>query len=320
GYATRAKRMLDWLVSIQLPDGGFEGGMIDQAPKVPVTFNTGQILIGLAAGAERLGSPYDAAMHKAAMWLLGTMDDDGAWRKFPTPFAANGEKAYETHVAWGLLEAARVSKNEAYLEGAMRNIRWALTKQLENGWVMDCCLTEPNAPLTHTLGYYLRGLVEAYRATKDAEVLEAALRTAHGLHGALQEDGYLPGRLDWNFHPTVDWSCLTGTAQIAHSWILLAEATEEWGLYRSAEVALGYVARRVSRDGEADVRGAVKGSYPVDGGYCTLQYPNWATKFFIDAALEFEAAGLRNRSKQGRAAANGAVRNEAELRAMANEQ
>src|SRR3954470_16169285 len=42
----RARRMLDWLVSIQFPDGGFQGGMVGQTPRVPVTFNTGQILLG----------------------------------------------------------------------------------------------------------------------------------------------------------------------------------------------------------------------------------------------------------------------------------
>ena len=40
----RARNMLDWLVSIQLPDGGFQGGLIDSQPVVPVTFNTGQIM------------------------------------------------------------------------------------------------------------------------------------------------------------------------------------------------------------------------------------------------------------------------------------
>jgi len=49
---TRARRMLDWLVSIQFPQGGFQGGMINQTPRVPVTFNTGQILTGLCAGAQ----------------------------------------------------------------------------------------------------------------------------------------------------------------------------------------------------------------------------------------------------------------------------
>ena len=40
----RHRYVLNWLVSIQFPDGGFQGGMIDQTPRVPVTFNTGQIL------------------------------------------------------------------------------------------------------------------------------------------------------------------------------------------------------------------------------------------------------------------------------------
>ncbi|MEG0886145.1 MAG: hypothetical protein RSH52_33445, partial [Janthinobacterium sp.] len=40
----RARRMLDWCVAIQFPAGGFQGGKIDSTPRVPVTFNTGQIL------------------------------------------------------------------------------------------------------------------------------------------------------------------------------------------------------------------------------------------------------------------------------------
>src|SRR5690348_5593583 len=48
----RARRMLDWLASIQFPDGAFQGGMVDQQPRVPATFDTGQILIGLAAGTK----------------------------------------------------------------------------------------------------------------------------------------------------------------------------------------------------------------------------------------------------------------------------
>ncbi|MFA6262632.1 MAG: hypothetical protein WC760_14300, partial [Bacteroidia bacterium] len=46
-FRDRALRMADWLVGIQLPGGGFQGGKIDSVPVVPVTFNTGQILIGL---------------------------------------------------------------------------------------------------------------------------------------------------------------------------------------------------------------------------------------------------------------------------------
>ena len=104
----RARRMLDWLVSIQMPSGAFRGGAIGDSPLVPVTFNTGQILLGLAAGVTEFGAHYRRAMLAAADWLVRTQDSDGCWRKHPTPFAAPGEKTYETHAALGLFEADRV--------------------------------------------------------------------------------------------------------------------------------------------------------------------------------------------------------------------
>ena len=50
----RAQRMLDFLVANQLPDGGFQGSSIGAKHVVPVTFNTGQILLGLASGVQRV--------------------------------------------------------------------------------------------------------------------------------------------------------------------------------------------------------------------------------------------------------------------------
>jgi hypothetical protein len=38
-----------------------------------------------------------------------------------------------------------------------------------------------------------------------------------------------------------------------------------------------------------NVRGALKGSHPIWGGYLFGTYPNWATKFFMDALLLEEA-------------------------------
>jgi hypothetical protein len=71
-YAERARRMIDWLVSIQLPNGGFQGGVVGARPVVPVTFNTGQVLLGLAAGVRRFGD-YHEPMRKAADWLVERM-------------------------------------------------------------------------------------------------------------------------------------------------------------------------------------------------------------------------------------------------------
>jgi hypothetical protein len=281
----RARRMLDWLTSIQFDSGAFQGGTVDARPVVPVTFNTGQILLGLAAGAAAFGAPYDDAMRRAADWLVARQDDDGCWRRDPTPFAEPGEKVYETHVAWGLLEAARVTPSRGYDEAALANIGWALTHQAANGWFRHCCLTDGERPLTHTLGYALRGIVEGYTYSQDQRLLQAAQLTADGLLTAVRPDGFLPGRLRADWSAAVDWSCLTGSVQIACCCLLLYDTTGE-RRYRDAAFALNqFVRRSVRLDAPADIRGGVKGSYPVSGTYGAYEYLNWATKFFIDALL-----------------------------------
>ena len=281
----RGRRMLDWLVSIQLSEGGFQGGMIDQTPVVPVTFNTGQILLGLAYGARRYPAEYGEAMARAADWLTGTQDADGCWRSHPTPFAKPGEKAYETHVAWGLMEAVRTAENAAWRAAALRNVDWALTHQAENGWFDRCCLTDPEHPLTHTLGYVLRGVVEAWRLSGADRYLEAAVRTADGLLGARRADGSLPGRLGRNWSSHADWSCLTGNVQIAACWLLLFPDTGNRRYLEAACAANRFVRRTIRMDGPAETRGGVKGSYPVSGAYGRYEYLNWAAKFAVDAFL-----------------------------------
>ena len=280
----RARRMLDWFVDIQLPDGGFQGGRIDSTPVVPVIFNTGQILLGLAAGEQAFGA-YGEAMRQAADWLVNNQDPDGCWRRFPTPFAEAGEKAYETHVAWGLLEAARIDSSRGYGEAALANVRWALTNQRANGWVAQCCLSDPSKPLTHTLGYFLRGLLEAYRYSGEMDLLAAARRTADGLLSGLGADGRLPGAFYSDWQPGADWVCLTGAVQVAHCWLLLYGYTND-ERYRDAAFKTNcFVRRTINTNGPPEVRGAVKGSFPIDGAYGKYEYLNWAVKFCIDAQM-----------------------------------
>jgi hypothetical protein len=280
----RARRMLDWLVSIQLPDGGFHGGSIGAKPVEPVSFNTGQILLGLASGTREFGD-YRSAMCRAADWLVENQDSDGCWRKHPSPFVAPGEKTYDTHIAWSLLEAARIEPDKPYASAALANVRWALGLQRDNGWFDYCCLTDPLKPLTHTLGYALRGVIEAYRFTNDSAFLQAAMKTADGLLTAIRNDGFLPGRLLQDWHGAVSWACLTGTSQIAHCWLVLYEYTGLAKYLNAASIANQYVRRTVKANGAAETRGAVKGSFPVDGGYGTYQYLNWACKFFVDSNM-----------------------------------
>ncbi|MDZ7829161.1 MAG: hypothetical protein U5K33_06640 [Halofilum sp. (in: g-proteobacteria)] len=283
GLRQRARRMLGWLVSIQFTEGGFQGGKADVAEPVAVTFNTGQILLGLARGAAEFGDPCAEPMHRAARWLADTQDADGCWRRHATPFAKPGEKTYETHVAWGLLEAARVAPDADYGEAGLRNVRWALTKQQDNGWFADCCLSDATRPLTHTIGYALRGIVEAWRFSGDEQFLAAARRTADAIVRVTEPDGRLAGqwRSDWT--PAAEWVCLTGSVQIAHSLLLLHRDTGEERYLDTGCRLNQWVRRTMDLDGPEDVRGGIKGSFPVDGAYGRYEYLNWAAKFFVDS-------------------------------------
>lgn len=282
----RAARMLDWLVSIQLPGGAFQGGMVNEEPIVPVTFNTGQILLGLAAGAEHFGRPaYLDAMTGAADWLTRTQGADGAWRSNPSPFARPGEKAYDTHVAWGLLEAAGVSDNESWAAAALANIDRALTFQRPNGWFASCCLNDPARPLTHTIGYVLRGILEGYGHGGDPRHLAAVRQSADALVDAQREDGALPGRLAEDWSPAADWTCLTGNVQISAVWMMLARISGDTRYLAAARRANRMVRRTIRLDAPPGIAGGVKGSFPIGGEYGRFQLLNWAAKFSIDANL-----------------------------------
>ncbi|WP_395403792.1 hypothetical protein ACHMW6_33820 [Pseudoduganella sp. UC29_106] len=282
----RARRMLDWFVAIQFPEGGFQGGKVDSTPRVPVTFNTGQILIGLAAGAKTYDDPrYMDAMQRAAAWLRDSLDPDGCWRKHPTPFAQPGEKAYETHVSWGLFEADRVAPGKGYGAAGLRQVDWALTKQQPNGWFASNCLNDPAHPLSHTIGYVLRGVLEGHLYSRRPDLLAAAVRTADSLLKAIADDGFLPARMDSDFKPAADFVCLTGSVQIAHCLFLLHQLTGEQRYFEAGQRLTRFVRRTIWLDGPKETLGGVKGSFPINGSYGQWEYLNWAAKFCIDANL-----------------------------------
>ncbi len=282
----RAKRMLDWLVWIQMPGGGFQGGVIGGEPKQPVAFNTGQILLGLAAGEQVFGR-YREALTSAAGWLVQIQARDGGWPAFTSPFASPGAKTFDTHIAWGLFAADQVVPGHGYADAAMANTRWAVAQQSSVGWFSKCCLTDATQPLTHTLGYALRGVLEAHLHTGDRAALESALRCARGMLTALQPNGFLPGRLRSNWSPAAEWACVTGTAQTAYCWLRLFQLTGDSSLLKAGQLANQFVRRTMKFGDNPDTAGAVKASVPVNGDYNGYEYLNWAAKFAIDSfALE----------------------------------
>jgi hypothetical protein len=188
-----------------------------------------------------------------------------------------------------LFEAERVDTGRGYLEAGLKNVQWAIKDLPANGWFDRCSLSGDSPPITHTLGYALRGVLEAHRLAPDPRLIDAAQRTAEGLRTALRHNGFLPGMLDSEWRAAVDWACLTGSAQVALCWMLLADITGRDEYRVAARRVNRYLRRTVLLDGGAELVGAVRGSFPVDGGYGSYEYLNWAAKFTADS-LMFEAA------------------------------
>jgi hypothetical protein len=171
-------------------------------------------------------------------------------------------------------------------------LEWASQHQHADGWFDHCCLTDPSQPLTHTIGYALRGFVEGYRHLRDAKLLERAEWTARSLLGTANGIGFIPGRLTREWMPAARWSCLTGSAQIAHCWLQLYEITGYAPYLEKARTVNRYLRRTVAISGPAGTRGGLRGSFPIYGEYGAYQYLAWAAKFFVDAnALEARIVG-----------------------------
>ena len=155
----------------------------------------------------------------------------------------------------------------------------------KSGWFDSNCLTDPANPLSHTIGYVLRGVLEGHLYSGRPDLLAASVRTADSLLKAIADDGYLPARMDRDFKPAADFVCLTGSVQIAHCLFLLFQLTGEKRYFEAGQRLTRFVRRTIWLDGPKETQGGVKGSFPINGSYGQWEYLNWAAKFCIDANL-----------------------------------
>ena len=282
----RAVEMGEWESKVQMECGAVMGGRLNANP-TPAVFNTGMVLLGWSALYGRRGNTASLrSLRRASEWLLSMQDPDGAWRRGNSQFANPNFTVYNVKAAWGLCEAGRVAQIPEAISSAVRNAEFCLSRQLPNGWYRDCCLVDANRPLLHTIAYTMQGLIGIGVIAVRSDFLEAAARTADSLIGVMDDDGFIPGRIDREFRGTVDWCCLTGTAQTAIVWGRLFQLTGD-PIYRDAmQRANHYLMRHHDVDNpDPRVRGGVPGSWPVWGDYGRLMILNWATNFFVEALL-----------------------------------
>ncbi|THJ19425.1 MAG: hypothetical protein CAF45_016180 [Nitrospira sp. CG24E] len=285
----RALRMADWECRVQMPSGAVQGGMIDQASS-PAIFNTGQVIFGWIRAFKETGTQkyLDSAI-RAGEFLVLEQDTDGAWRKSLSNFTDGTSMTsytYNTRTAWALLELAMVTGSEAFKGAAVRNVEYALGEQTENGWFRSNCLTQPEHPLTHTIAYCIRGIMEIGSLLKNESFLASAGMAADAVLARQRPDGSLAGRYNRHWEPAVSWRCLTGEAQMAGIWGRLYQLTGRPGYLEGMRKANAGLRRvQFMRTDQPGLYGGISGSAPIHGMYGRFEILNWAVKFFLDAQM-----------------------------------
>jgi len=282
-----AIRMTQWESDIQLEDGGVMAGHMGAEVITPTIFNTGQVLFGWARAYEETHEQsFYESLRRASDWLVEAMDEDGAWRKYASPFAPGEVKVYNTRCAFGLARSYQVIGDHKYLEAAIKNIDWALTMAKPNGWLIKNCLTLNPQSLTHTIAYAMRGILEVGAFTENQNFIDFAIQMAQKMMVLQRDDGAFPGRVDEHWTSKHQWTCVTGNSQLAINFFRLFEITGNKEFLFSAVGANRF--NRSIQDTETEnsnIFGAMKGSHPINAEYISYRYPNWAAKFFIDALL-----------------------------------
>ena len=288
----RAIAMGDYVVSMQHSSGGYRTYPPTQMSESnPTEFNTGQDILGLADLYEVThNKKYLESLILAADFLVKIQNSDGTW----TEYTYGGKaRTYNTRVSWALLRSWQLTNKISYRDAARKNLKWALSRQLKNGWFRDNALPYPNPidPYTHTIAYVLEGLLGCYDILHDEIYFLAAQKTADKLLEIFQLHHFMAGTYDSNWHSKDHYSCLTGDAQIAGVWLTLYSLTHNRKYIVSAREMIDYLNRRQCTEPAPELFGAIAGSWPIFGdllhhtGYCRLAYPNWAAKFYCDALL-----------------------------------
>ena len=290
-YRKRAIEMSDFELNCQLDSGAFPGG---GKKELPIVFNTGQVIFGLCrAYEETKDAKYKDAAAKAAGWLVSVMDNDGCWRKNDY---LNNIHTYNTRTAWSLLRAHKITGDEKYKNAAQKNIDWALTQQLSNGWFENNSFYPGQEPLIHTIAYSIRGILESAIYLRKKRYLEAAIKAATPLLEAQRTDGSLAGSFGKEWKSSVKWSCLTGNSQMSIIWQKLFMITKDEKFMSAAKKSNAYMKTMQNLESsDPGIRGGIPGAFPIYGWYAPFSFPNWAAKFFIDALMLEENPKIADR-------------------------
>lgn len=283
-----AMRMAHWEISVQMPSGAVQGGPVC-APEhqTAAAFNTGMVLDGWCTAYRHSHDPklLEAARH-AADFLVNDVDELGYFKTNGAFVSAGEIKTYTCLCAWSIYQFGDLIEENRYRLVAIQVIEAALRQQQPNGWFDHNCLTHSESPLTHTIGYTLQGILEVGILAGRQDFIVAVRKTMDALLSRMSSNGFLPGRFFADWEPAGFSSCLTGSAQIAIVCYRLFEQTDQVKYRTQGDTLVNYLkALQVCQSEEAGMTGAMAGSFPIFGAYMRAGYPNWATKYYLDALM-----------------------------------
>jgi hypothetical protein len=286
-YRVRALETARWEVQYQMPSGATPGGGAFKQQPIGVAFNTGTVLQGFfAAWLETRDRTFLESARRAAEFLVNDVDVEGYFRSHGPFVGPSAVKTYTCLCAWPLYLVGEELDDHKFRAAAVRVGEAALKQQNALGWFARNCLrAKGQAPLLHTIGYTLQGLLELGIAARHDVFVDAVVRTADRLLPHC-DGGFLPGRWYADWRPGALSSCLTGSAQFAVVCFRLAEHTGDIRFRGAADTLLNYLKALQSLDcGDPNVVGAIGGSFPLCGTYARFGFPEWATKYYLDALV-----------------------------------
>lgn len=281
-YFKRAIQMCNWELKVQNNDGSISNPHF--YPDQGIVFDTGQVLFGLVrAFEESKNENYLTAAINAGQWLVDVSDERDRWTRCTHKGIPH---VYNSRTAWALLRLNQVNPEEKWLKVARANLDFAVEQQ-NNGWFGQCAFETNKAPFTHTIAYAIRGLYESSQILNEQKYLLAAEEVSRSCISKMKPSGFVPGQIDIDGSTFDNYCCLTGNCQLSIIWAKMYKLNGDESFKEAAVSALQYVMKtQLLNTDNIYIHGAIKGSLPVWGPYSRLTFPNWPTKFFVDAMLE----------------------------------
>jgi hypothetical protein len=289
GFRERAERAVQFLLSVQLPEGGFPGLEIANNRVTPSAFNTAQILHGLTAWHRQTGDEeVRIAAQRATRWLLSVQDPDGAFRRYTYKDIAG---TYSAYLACWFAEWGHYATDRAALAAAGRHLDWTLAHRRASDWIALAGFDEEqhqaDETFTHSIAYAIAGILSTAEILGRSDGIAVAAAAAERLARRLELSRFLPGLIGGDWRGRSRYACLTGNCQMALIWFRLHGLSHNLRLVNAALKAIDLVKLAQPMDNpNSGLFGGIPGSDPVHGTYIEGAVPNWSAKFFIDALLD----------------------------------